>query len=81
MLEVVSAAPTQKTIGGYTTNYANLIKYRSSITDGAEITEGSRNYLYKIGIGYKGFNLTLDTDGYYEVTEPFVTDKVCISWS
>ena len=75
LLEVVSAAPTQKTIGGYTANYANLIKYRSSITDGAEITTGSHNYLYKIGIGYKGFNLTLDTDGYYEVKEPFVTDK------
>ena len=75
LLEVVSTAPAQKTISGYTTNYANLIKYRSSITDGAEITEGSHNYLYKMGIGYKGFNLTLDTDGYYEVKEPFVTDK------
>ena len=48
LLEVVSTAPAQKTISGYTTNYANLIKYRSSITDGAEITEGSHNYLYII---------------------------------
>lgn len=71
----VNKIPGSETIGPtqYTTDYSNYIKYRETIEDGQEITPSSHNYMYKEGIGYMGYNLTIDTDGYYKVDEPFNT--------
>lgn len=72
-LGTVSTIPGVRQINGYTDNYANYIKYRDQIVDGAEVGNNTNNYMYKVGVGYKGYNLTLDSNGYYKVDAPFDT--------
>lgn len=54
-------------------DYAEYIKYRKTNIDGQKFD--TYNYLYQMGIGYKGYHLTLDNEGYYEIQEPFNTEE------
>lgn len=54
-------------------DYAEYIKYRKTNIDGQKFD--TYNYLYQMGIGYKGYHLTLDNEGYYEIQEPLNTEE------
>ena len=73
-LGAVNPAPSTISISGQTDNYSTYIKYRDNIVDGEEVTADSNSYLYKVGVGYKGYYLTIDSEGYYQVEEPFNTN-------